>query len=183
MTTVRFRPMFGRIITIVIMALALVGLAGFVAVGDWLGFTRNFGTIAFIAVMVWAVFWRPELVVAEEGVRVVNVFATHEIPWQTIESVDTRYSVSIHTARGKVSVWASPSPKRRGGRLQQDDTAGTDPGQIAQLLRQHWESVRDNGNGVAAAASAPSTQHRRWHRKTIIASVALLVIGIILPFV
>ncbi len=183
LTTVRFRPLFGRIITVVIVALAVLGIAGFAAAGDWLSLSRNFGTIAFIAVMVWAVFWRPELVVADDGVTVANVFATHHIAWQAIERIDTRYSLSIHTKSGKVAVWASPSPGRRGGSQQLGETASTAPGQITQVLYQHWESMHKRGQVAAETVGAPSTQSRRWHRKTIVALVALLLIGIVLPFI
>ena len=138
LTTVRFRPLFGRILTIVIATLALVGIIGFAASGDWLGLTRNFGTIAFIAVMVWAIFWRPELIVEQGGVTVVNVFASHHVPWPAIQRIDTRYTLSIYTPTGKIAVWASPAPGRHGAAA---ITRG-DLAQVTNAARGQGDSLR-----------------------------------------
>ena len=68
--------------------------------------------ILLVAVVAWALFWRPSLRMQEHGVTVENVFRTYFVPWPSIQGIDTRYSLTIHTSRGNIPVWATPAPAR-----------------------------------------------------------------------
>ncbi|UNX55666.1 PH domain-containing protein [Georgenia sp. TF02-10] len=73
----------------------------------------EYGAVPLVlAVLGWAVFWRPAVLVSPAGVRVVNVFRTIEVPWSALEEVETRWGLRLHTTGGRVRAWATPA---RGG--------------------------------------------------------------------
>lgn len=107
-----FRPRTGMIMgamAAAICAVALVGLAIELPVAEW---ARLAPAIALVGALGIALFWLPSLTVAPDGITVRNVFATHEVPWSAVRTVDTRYSLVIETADGRISAWAAPSPGR-----------------------------------------------------------------------
>src|SRR5215217_2659037 len=108
----RFSPGFGRVLTVLVAAVGLAALAGFVLTGDLVGLLR-YGALALLLIaVVWAMFWMPELRVEEHEVTVRNVLRTVHIPWNAIERIDTKFALTLYTAEGKVDVWAAPAPSR-----------------------------------------------------------------------
>lgn len=183
----RFRPVFGRVLAGVIVAIATVGVVGFLVVSP--ADALRFGpALALLAVGTVATFWLPSLEVAEAGVTVRNVFRTIEIPWGAIRLVDTRFALTFDTDEGRVSVWASPAPNRyasasataRGaGRAagpggfapRPGDLLETDSGAAAFVIRQHLEDLRADGR--LEAADGPL--RRRTHVATIVTLAVLTV--------
>ena len=66
--------------------------------------------LALVAGSCWALFWRPEVVVDDGGVRLVNVFRTIDVPWPSIQAVDTKWALTLITAYGRFTGWAAPAP-------------------------------------------------------------------------
>ncbi|WP_217617392.1 PH domain-containing protein, partial [Cellulomonas sp. GbtcB1] len=60
----------------------------------------------------WAAYWRPAVLVSPAGDELRNVTRTIELPWPTIQRVDTRYAHTLHTAYGDYAAWAAPAPSR-----------------------------------------------------------------------
>jgi hypothetical protein len=197
METVRFRPLFGRVLAVIVCVMALLGIAGFFITGDLGGAARYAWPILLVGVLAWALYLRPELVIEEHGVTVVNVFRTYFVPWPAIQHIETRFAVMLHTTDGKVSVWASPAPGRHGatrvtrsdftgisgsaygkaGSLRPGDALSTESGAAAHILRLHWEKLRDAGmfeHGVE-----PGSVRVTWHTATIAAMIALLVASLV----
>ncbi|MCC2030570.1 PH domain-containing protein [Microbacterium allomyrinae] len=187
---VLYRPAFGRtlaVVTVVVCALGVVALIW----SDPLSALRYVWPILLAAVVVWALFWRPSLRVQEHGITVENVLRTHFVPWPSIVSIDTRYSLTLHTAQGRVSAWAAPAPSRhrilglapkdfdgigetaRGssGELRPADAISTPTGNLAQLIRGRWEQLRDAG--AFASGVDPEAATVTWHWATIAAIVVL----------
>ncbi len=187
---VRYRPVFGRIlavVTVVVCALGVIALFW----AEPASALRYAWPILLVAVLAWALFWRPSLLVQEHGITVENVFRTAFVPWPSIVSIDTRYSLTLHTVAGRVPVWAAPAPGRhrqlglaskdfdgvsssaRGlhGGLRPADAITTPTGNLAQLIRGHWERLRDAG--AFASGVDPEASTTTWHWATI-ALIALL---------
>lgn len=197
---VLYRPALGRtlaVVTVVVCAFGVVALFW----ADPASAIRYVWPILLIAALAWALFWRPSLRMQEHGVTVENVFRTFFIPWPSIRAIDTRYSLTIHTARGRIPVWATPAPGRhrayglaskdfegvgktaRGEHdsLRPSDALTTPSGNLAQAIRGHWERLRDAGAFVSG--EDPDALTTRWHYATIAIIGALLaatVIGLLI---
>jgi hypothetical protein len=197
---VLYRPALGRtlaVVTVVVCAFGVVALFW----GDAASAIRYVWPIILIAVVAWALFWRPSLRMQEHGVTVENVFRTYFIPWPSIQAIDTRYSLTIHTLRGKVPVWATPAPGRhraygvapkdfdgvgetaRGehGSLRPSDALSTPSGNLAQAIRGHWERLRDAG--AFSSGEDPDAFLVTWHYATIAVIAGLVAasaIGLLL---
>jgi hypothetical protein len=187
---VRYRPVFGRslaVVTIVVCALGIVALFW----SEPLSALRYAWPIVLVAVLAWALFWRPSLSVEQHGITVENVLRTHFVPWPSIVAIDTRYSLTLQTVHGRVVVWAAPAPGRhrtlgmapkdfdgvgdsaRGsvGELRPADALTTPSGNLAQLIRGNWERLRDTG--AFAGGVDPDAATVTWHWATIAVVTAL----------
>ncbi len=191
-----FRPSFGRALTAaigtvcVVSMIALViseGPSALLRVGPWLALTGG---------ACWAAFWRPEVVVDDGGVRVVNVFRTIDLPWPSVYAVDTKWALTLITAYGNYTAWAAPAPgmhaavraTRRdaeqlpmsalsGQGIRPGDLPSSESGNAALLIRRRWEKLRDAGyldDPKLEFDTAPVT----WHRLIIASGAALLVFAI-----
>ncbi len=187
---VRYRPAFGRVLAVVTMAVCALGVVALV-VSNPADAVRYAWPIVLVGVLAWAMYWRPSLLVQEHGITVENVLRTHFVPWPSIEAIDTRYSLTLRTAHGRVGVWAAPAPGRhrtlglapkdfdgvglsaRGshGELRPNDAITTPTGNLAQLIRGHWEQLRDAG--AFSAGVDPDAATVRWHRGTVTVVAAL----------
>jgi hypothetical protein len=185
-----YRPAFGRtlaVVTVVVCAFGVVALFW----SDPASAIRYVWPIVLVAVVAWAVFWRPSLRMQEHGVTVENVLRTYFVPWPSIRSIDTRYSLTLHTSQRRIPVWATPAPGRhrayglagkdfdgvgesaRGEHesLRPSDALSTPSGNLAQAIRGHWERLRDAG--AFASGEDPDAATVRWHYGTIAAITAL----------
>lgn len=188
-----YRPVFGRALavsTVVVCAVGVVALFW----GDAAAGLQYAWPIILVAVVAWALFWRPSLRVQQHGITVENVFRTYFVPWPAIREIDTRYSLTLHTSRRKVSVWAAPAPGRHRtlglaskdfegvgatakgeyGELRPADAVTTPSGNLAQLIRGRWEELR--ATGALAAGEDPEAETVTSHWATITA-IALLVVA------
>lgn len=188
---VTYRPVLSRVLAGVTVVICALGVASFLWL-DAAAAVRGIWPLLLVAVLAWALFWRPMLIVEEHGITVVNVLQTHFVPWPAIERLDTRFSLTLYSATRKIPVWVSPAPGRhrvlglsradftgvgesaRGehGSLRPGDAVSTPSGNLAQLIRGHWERLRDAGmfdRGVDPEAATVT-----WHGLTIAVVVALV---------
>lgn len=161
-----FRPGFGRLLTI---AMAVIGVVTLVSIGSSEGIgavLRYAGTVAIIPALTWALFWRPSVDVAESGVTIRNIVRTVELPWPSIQMIDTKYALTLTTGYGKYTAWAAPAPgaiaTHRASRhdrvnlpqstygvgksIRPGDLASSPSGQAAMTIRRQWEQLRDAGH-------------------------------------
>lgn len=197
---VTYRSVPARVLAAVTIAVCAIGL-GAMAWQDQLSALRYGWVLVLVAVAAWALFWRPSLRVEEHGITVENVLRTYFVPWPAIERIDTRFSLTLYTADGKVPVWVSPAPGRhravglarsdfdgvadsaRGehGALRPSDALSTTSGGLAHVIRRHWEELRDAG--MFSAGREPDAARITWHVATIIAlsgAAAATLIGLML---
>ena len=194
-----FRPLFGRVLAVVVGVVVVLGLAGFVVAGDTAALARYAWGPLLIAVAAFAAFWFPSIAVAEHEVTVRNVFSTMHVPWPAIQRVDTKWALTLYLPGGKkVAAWASPAPNRyaaqvgaskdtklaaqgQGGAIRPGDLLETPSGAVAFVIRSHWEDLRESG--ALDAGVEPGSVRRDWHWVTIIAMSVLAVatvLGIVL---
>jgi hypothetical protein len=187
-----YRPVFGRILAVVTMVVCAVGIAALFW-GDLVAGIRYAWPILLAATLAWALFWRPSLRVQEHGVTVENVLRTHFVPWPAIVDVDTRFSLTLHTVKGRIPVWAAPAPSRHRtlglaskdfdgvadsarselGGLRPADALTVPSGNLAQLIRGRWERLRDAG--LFASGVDPEAMTVTWHWATVTAIAALVL--------
>ncbi|MFF1529822.1 PH domain-containing protein [Cellulomonas sp. NPDC058312] len=194
---VEYRPAFGRVLAVVVAVLGLGGLAtGLVADAD---VTLPYvAPVLLVVAWVWAAYWRPAVLVSPAGVELRNVTRTVELPWPTIERVDTKYALTLHTAYGDYAAWAAPAPSRArvtasraddvahlpgstygpGGSVRPGDLASSASGQAAAIVRARWEELRDAGvlDDPRVERARPRV---RWHVRTLAAIVVLIAASVL----
>jgi hypothetical protein len=186
-----FRPAFGKVLSVVVVVIAVAGVVGFVATGDWGGLLHFGWGLGLLAVAAVALFWLPSLDVAEHEITVRNVFSTVHVPWPAIQRIDTKYALTLYTPLGKVTAWASPAPNRYagqvsasadarlpgaglGGSIRPGDLLSTASGAAAYVIRSHWEQLRDDGH-LDNPVIEQGAFHRDIHWVTIYLLGALAV--------
>ncbi len=164
----------------------LGALAAAVAAGALTPPTRHTPAILLTVVTVlvagWEWFWRPQLVVTESAVTVVNPWRTHEVPWAALVDVETRFHLTLVTAQGRYAAHAAPSPgglaalrtrergdpeatraaRAAGGRLRPGDLPDTPSGAAARVVRGHWQDLVEAGGlpRHGPAARVVTSTHR-----------------------
>lgn len=109
------------------LAQGLAILTGLVAVAALVAFLGEEGpaallsTLAPVALVValgWAVFWNPRVVLSDEGITIVNVWRTVQVPWRRFQHADTRWALSVTTTQDVTyTSWAVPAGSGFGARL------------------------------------------------------------------
>ena len=191
----RFRPVFGRVLTIVIAVIALGALIGFIVAGDIGGLLRSGWWLILLATATWAMFWRPEVEVLEHEVTVRNPLSTWHVPWPAIERIDTKWALTLYTPSGRIEAWAAPSSgrftvftlgpedtrvtetARLSGSIRPGDTLSSESGAAANHIRRHWELLRDDG--LLDRAIEPGALHRAWNVRTIVLLSAMVILGLL----
>ena len=193
---VEYRPRFGRGLAVAVAVLGLGALvAGFAT--DWRATLDYVAPVALVVLWVWAAYWRPAVIVSPASVELRNVTRTIELPWPTIQAVETRYALTLRTAYGDYAAWAAPAPGRaqavgagkdagqnlpetsyRGGTVGAGDLLVGASGQAAAIVRARWEELRDAGllDDPRLERGRPRV---RWHVATLTAMVVLLAASIL----
>lgn len=186
-------------LTLLVVALAILALATFVVAGDPLGMVLHGWGVVLVAFAVWLLFWAPAVTIEEHAVIVDNPLRRIEIPWAAIQRLDTRWSLRFFTTSGAVTAWSAPAPSRYamarvskaelkglpestygpGGSVGIGDLPESESGLVAYYVRRRWEALRDDG---ALGESAITTTQWRWWRVAVLAGlVAATIAGFFLP--
>lgn len=101
----------------IVMALVTFVMSALMAITMiWQGGQRD----ALIAVA-WAatassiaylVFWRPKVILFDEGITIVNPFLTITAGWDLVDAIDAKYTMSLLIADKTIYAWAAPAPSR-----------------------------------------------------------------------
>lgn len=189
-----YRPLFGRILSVVIAVLGVGAVVSSLVAGDPLFAVRSLAPIGLIVTLVFAAFWFPSISVRSDEIEVRNVFSTHHVPWAAIRRIDTKWALALETDRGTVSAWASPAPGRysvigmtrgdvtrtassaraAGSSIRPGDALSTPSGAIAHVIRTHWEELRDDG---LLDEPGTGTGPRRVPHLTLIVTCAVLAVA------
>ncbi|MDT9593885.1 PH domain-containing protein [Nocardioides zeae] len=147
------------------------------------------------AYLLWLVLWRPHVVVDAEGTQLHNVLRTVVVPWEALIHVETKYALTLRTARAAHSAWAAPAPARPSSvRRQREvrkprpgeagvrpgDLRGTSSGDAAHLVRERWEHLLATG-GIEAGRAEEVHEQVRWHVPELAVAGVLLAATVVLP--
>jgi hypothetical protein len=192
-----FRPLFGRVLTVSIVALCAAS-AVVLTVREPADGLRAAPWLALTAGACWALYWRPRITVDDGGVHLVNPLRTIDVPWPAIQGVETRFALSLATSYGSFTGWAAPAPGLRktlttgreeaahlpastaaaDGVIRPGDLPSSASGTAALLIRRRWEELRAQGHlddPRLERDDAPVT----WHRGTIAVGAALVVLCVV----
>ncbi len=161
---------------------AAAGIVGAVASGGP-GALAGIAPLVLVAFLGWQLFWRPAVVVDNAGISLENPFRTIVVPWAALVHVDTRFALTLVTAKRSYTSWAAPAPGIWGGRnarpedlrglpgttygpgrsVRPGDLRSTDSGQAARLVRARWDELVESGRLSAGdAATTPAKVTYRW---------------------
>lgn len=148
-----------------------------------------------VALVVYALFWRPRVDVDADGVTLANVVRDTRVPFARLEDVRTRFALTLETVEGTFTSWSSPAPGRTSAlSLSRRDTRGfeamgqptdqgvsasaapnTDSGAAALLVRHRWEVWREHGGSPEPAGDGRIT--RTWDVPLICGFAVLLALS------
>lgn len=188
--TVTYQPSTARSMTIGVTAVTALALL-VTALDDLDAAVRYLPAFAVLPAAVWAFYGRPAVVVSDGGVALRNVLRTVELPWPSIQYIDTKYALTLQTAYGPYNAWAAPAPSRMAahrtralmkhqpesafgaGGLRPGDLEGTPSGDVAAYIRRRWEALRDAGHldDPRLERTKPVV---RWHPWPLLLVVALV---------
>jgi hypothetical protein len=152
--------------------------------------------LAFGAV-VYAVFWRPAVIVDDAAAELRNVVRSVRVPWGSLEGIETRFALTLLVGDREYRSWAAAAPGRPSlvARPGPDDAAaGTpvstasgsgprssrslraDSGAAAFMVEQRWVERREEASGGDVQVSWA----RAWPAVTALATVAALAAALLI---
>jgi hypothetical protein len=153
--------------------------------------------------LVYALFWRPAVIVDDDGVELRNVLRDVRVPWAALQDVDTKYTLTLHVGGRRYQSWAasargwsgvfrgpaqgvapgrSPDPQALPGQpsTRSSRDLRADSGAAAFLIEQRWAGWRDAlGPGAQQNPPEPGPVVVRWN----VAAPAVLIAGAVLALV
>lgn len=176
---------FGVTMALVVLMATEAILVG----GSALARVGNSAMALSVGLAAYLLFFRPMIVIFDEGITIVNPMTTETIGWAEVEAIETKFTLSVLREGRVVHAWAAPAPGRHHRRLI-DPTEmrgvghsghavirpGDDPesisGSAAAIARLRWLSFQHSGT-----KSAPY-HHRRDYR--LVAALALCACAAVL---
>jgi hypothetical protein len=163
-----YRPVVSRVAAVGYALFALWWAVDDVLTGDTRRMMLVGPILVAVGALLWGVFWRPAVVVDDDGVELRNVVRDVHVPWRVLESLDTRYALTLHVGRRRYRSWAAGAPGRPAplshsgaardhaptggdGALRSSRSLRADSGAAAFMVEQRWEQRR----------TAPSTGEER----------------------
>ncbi len=168
-----FHPTAVRIGAVVAWAVIVWWLAAVVLGGRAGTLWHDGPVLVLVALVVYVLFWRPAVLVDDAGVVLRNLFRDVHLPWATLESVQTRYALTLVGAGRGYRSWAAsapgrPSPVPRGvfSSSSTPPSASAGGAQATRLPDQRWQvgSGQTNASRTLSADSGAAAflVERRW---------------------
>jgi len=83
----------------------------------------------FILTASYLLFIHPKIEIFDEGIRITNPLQRITVGWHRVESIEARYTMSIHVGSKVIRAWAAPAPSRYHSRnVHSSDIKGMDLG-------------------------------------------------------
>jgi len=155
-----FRPRGGMILAIIAIGICVATLI-FMLIGEGAGsFARWAWPIVLIAWGAWLLYIAPFVVMTEGFIEIHNIFATHRVPWGDVDSIDSRYALTVKTESGRtIRAWAAPAPGAREALSTKREEVSRTPGEGD--TRRPSDSENSLSGGAAAIARRSLEAYRR----------------------
>lgn len=121
MTTIIAPGMRLLAVVLWVAAIVLVPIAVLSGGSPWLAPIPS----VWIALVAWAVLWRPRFELTPEHLRIVDVRRTSTYDWRRVTEVRTKYGIEVVTSEGVRRTWLATRPTARLAETG-DRTGGTD---------------------------------------------------------
>jgi hypothetical protein len=141
-----YRPLMSRIAAAGYAVFALWWAVDDVWTGDEARIVVAGPVLLAVAAVVYGVFWRPAVVVDDEGVELRNIVRDVRVPWALLEGVETKYALTLLVGERTYRSWAAGAPGR--------------PAPLAQRIARAPEAARDHHPTGDAAAVRSSRSLR-----------------------
>lgn len=191
-----FKPVGVRVLAGFVWVALVVYLALLVRQGTGSDAVRFLPFAALVALVVYAVFWRPVVEVDDHGVLLVNVLRDVRVPFARLDAVDTHYALRLEVGDRSFTAWAAPAPGRTsamslsrrdaaatallGADLDQGVSASaapnTDSGGAALMVRLRWQRWLEREGGSERPAQDPVRV--AWNLPIGLASAVLLLCSV-----
>lgn len=188
-----YRPGGVRVLAVAWWVLAAVLAGDLLLRGDLGAALLGLPVLAFSCAVVFGLFWHPAVLVDADGVELVNVARRVRLPWSTVETLDTRWALSLEAAGRRWTSWAAPASGRRVRPVQRRETPWAEPGaagiagsrapgssagEAAVLVETYLQAWRDDPR----RSTEPVQPTVRWNVVVLIpiAGTALLASGALL---
>jgi hypothetical protein len=103
---------------------------------------------SLVALFFYLILHRPQVEIAEDGIKIVNQLWSYNIGWCDISAIETRYTMSVEVKGEIIHAWAAPAPGRYHARkIHPSEVKGMDI--ASQSTVRFGESPRSD-SGVAA---------------------------------
>lgn len=177
MTVLRSPASVAVFAAVVLLCAAL--LADAVVRGRWDTALAAVPTVALVVWAAWLVFARPCLRLTDQGLSIVNVLRTTEVPWGEVDDIVLRHQVVVLTRSGQRLVcWGAPSSARSAAATseatsraagQVREPSGRISGSAAhRAIRGFWDRHE-------APRRAGERTVRRWHRRSALVGAVLVL--------
>lgn len=197
-----FRPRGPRILAVVLMILAGVGVVSILATSSLHSWPACLPMI-LVGYAAWLMFWMPRVDVHEAGVTLVNPLQTLLVSWSSIIMVDTKYAMTLVTPHRRYSAWAAPAPgvisalrdARSSAKSERRDNSGaryasvrpgdqrsSDSGVVASVVRTRLEHLAEAGAlDIEATENAKAVRSIHWFHLGVL--LVLVVLSLTIPAV
>ena len=154
---------------------------------------------ALVSLVVHATFWRPAVLVDDDGVQLRNVLRDVAVPFARLDAIDTRYALRLESGDRTYTAWAAPAPGRTsamsltrreasasallGADLAQGFSASaapnTDSGGAALMVRLRWQRWLERDTVARATRTgspvgAPPAVRTTWNVPVAVGGAVLL---------
>ncbi len=155
-------------VAVVLVPLALVG-GGTV----WLAPVPS----CFIALVAWAVFWRPRFECTPDRLRIVDVRRASTYDWRRVTEVRTKYGIEVVTSEGVRRTWLATRPTARLGEWsgRPGGTTRLDVEGAADRMRAYLPAPVEQ-DGPPPATVVPARITHRAHGWSV---VGMIVLGLL----
>lgn len=126
--------------------------------------------LLLLAALGWLAYWRPRVVLDEQGLTLHNVFRRVSVPWPALVEVHSRYGMRVETTHGDFGAWAVPAPTGRSRARGGDTEAST-------MVRQRL--ARLQAHGEVGARDATTTPRVVVDRTAVAVATVLAVLAVL----
>ncbi|ROR72573.1 PH domain-containing protein [Bogoriella caseilytica] len=195
-----FRTKVAAVLGYGLPVMSLVILGWSLVDGGWSAVQLTAPFAISIGAVGWLLFGGPRAVVHTEGVTLVNVLRTVEVPWSALEATEARHSLLVFTRDGKrYSAWAVPAASgtmsrlragrslRAGASTLADSAAEGNSAEAAVLTIGEWQQTHRKAaqrkQAAEVTAGGPGVPHLAWNSRElliVLATATIIALGVLL---